>query len=150
MDYTRSIRVPGSRDEVAALFADASTWHEWQPPLLSVEVLEGTPPATGARSRLTFRRGRRATMVMTETVEQGALPERWNVVYEVQGVHNLCENRFTPADAGTTLIEQRNVFRFTGFMRVVGLLFARSFPRETEKSLEAFRAFATEHLGTAR
>lgn len=89
-------------------------------------------------------------MVMTETIELSALPERWNVVYEVQGVHNLCENSFTQADAGTTLIEQRNVFRFAGFMRVVGLLFARSFPRETEKSLEAFRDFATERLGTAR
>lgn len=150
MDYTRSTRVSGRRDEVAALFADASTWHEWQPPLLSVEVLEGTPPATGARSRLTFRRGRRSTMVMTETVEHSALPEQWNVIYEVDGVHNLCENRFTQADARTTLIEQRNVFRFTGFMRVVGLLFSRSFPRETEKSLEAFRAFATERLGAAR
>ena len=150
MDYTRSIQVPGQRDEVAALFADASTWHEWQPPLLSVEVLEGAPPTTGARSRLTFRRGRRGTMVMTETVELGALPERWNVVYEVEGVHNLCENLFTAVDARTTLIEQRNVFRFTGFMRVVGLLFGRSFPRETQASLDAFRAFAIERLGTAR
>ncbi|UTT63658.1 SRPBCC family protein [Microcella humidisoli] len=150
MDYTRSIRVVGGHDEVAALFADASTWHEWQPPLLAVDVLDGAPPATGARSRLTFRRGRRGTMVMTETVEHSALPEQWNVVYEVPGVYNLCENRFTPTDAGSTIIEQRNVFRFTGFMRVVGLLFGRSFPRETEKSLEAFRAFATERFGAAR
>lgn len=149
MDYTRSVRVVGPRDEVAALFVDASTWKEWQPPLLSVEVLEGTPPETGARSRLTFRRGR-GTMVMTESVELGALPETWNVVYEVPGVHNLCENRFTQVDARTTLIEQRILFRFTGFMRVVGLLFRSSFPRETEQSLEAFRAFATERLGTAR
>jgi hypothetical protein len=150
MDYTRSIRVAGPREDVVALFVDASTWHEWQPQLLSVEVLEGTPPATGARSRFTFRRGRQSTMVMTETVELGEVPEKWNVVYDVPGVHNICENRFTAPDAGTTLIEQRNVFRFTGFMRVVGLLFGSSFPRETEKSLEAFRTFAEQRLSTTR
>ena len=142
MDYTRSITVAAKGDAVAALFVDYATWAEWQPSLLSIEVLEGAPPAQGSRSRLTFRRGKNGTMVMTETVEVSALPERWNVVYEVAGVHNLCETRFVQKDARTTLIEQRNVFRFTGFMRVVGLLFARSFPAETQKSLEAFRDFA--------
>ena len=142
MDYTRTITVAAERDAVAALFVDYSTWPEWQPSLLSIEVLDGEPPAQGARSRLSFRRGKNGTMVMTETVERSALPERWNVVYEVAGVHNLCETRFERVDARTTLVEQRNVFRFTGFMRVVGLLFARSFPAETQKSLEAFRDFA--------
>jgi len=142
MDYTRSVLVSGERDAIAALFVDTSTWSEWQPGLLSIEVLDGAPPATGARSRLTFRRGKNGTMVMTETIERSALPDEWSVAYEVSGVHNLCETRFTARDAGTTLIEQRNVFRFSGFMRVVGLLFARSFPIETQRSLEAFRDFA--------
>ncbi len=142
MDYTCSTTVTGERDAVAALFVDYATWVEWQPSLLSIEVLEGAPPAQGARSQLTFRRGKNGTMVMTETVEVSALPERWNVVYEVAGVHNVCETRFEQMDAHTTLVEQRNLFRFTGFMRVVGVLFARSFPAETQKSLEAFRHFA--------
>ena len=148
MEYTRSITVPGDRDAVAALFVDASTWAEWQPELLSIEVLEGAPPAAGARSRMTFRRGKNGTMAMTETVELSDLPERWNVVYEVSGVRNVCETRFEQVDARTTLIEQHNIFRFTGFMRVVGALFARSFPTETERSLDAFRTFATGRLGT--
>ena len=142
MDYTRSITVAAERDAVAALFVDYATWAEWQPSLLSIEVLDGEPPGQGARSRLTFRRAKNSTMVMTETVEVSALPERWHVVYEVAGVHNVCETRFEQTDARTTLIEQRNLFRFTGFMRVVGLLFARSFPVETQKSLEAFRDYA--------
>lgn len=146
MEYTRSITVSGERDAVAALYADASTWTQWQPTLLSIDVLEGTPPAQGARSRLTFRRGKSGSMVMTETVESSALPEQWTVVYETDGVHNLCDSRFTRVDAHTTLIEQRNVFRFSGVMRVVGLLFSRSFPAETQKSLEAFREFAEGRL----
>ena len=142
MDYTCSIRVTGARVAIAALFVDTSTWADWQTGLQSVDVLEGAPPAQGARSRLTFRRGKNGTMVMTETVEVSELPAQWNVVYEVAGVHNECETRFEQVDARTTLIEQRNIFRFTGFMRVVGLLFARSFPAETQKSLDAFRDFA--------
>lgn len=149
MEYTRSTTVPGDRTAVAALFVDTATWAEWQPSLLSIDVLEGTPPATGARSRLTFRRGRRGTMVMTETIEHSELPERWSVVYEVAGVHNVCDTRFEQLDARTTLIEQRNVFRFTGFMRVVGALFARSFPAETQRSLDAFRVFAAGRIGGA-
>lgn len=149
MEYTRSTTVPGPRDVVAALFVDTSTWAEWQPSLLSIEVLHGAPPATGARSRLTFRRGRSGTMVMTETIEHGELPERWSVVYEVPGVHNICDTRFEQVDARTTLIEQRNIFGFTGFMRVVGALFARSFPSETQRSLDAFRAFAAGRLDGA-
>jgi hypothetical protein len=142
MDYTRGVVVSGERDAIAGLFVDTSTWSEWQTGLLSIDVIEGAPPQTGARSRLTFRRGRNGAMVMTETIERSALPDEWSVVYEVSGVHNRCETRFTARDAGTTLIEQRNVFRFTGFMRVVGLLFGRSFPVESQRSLEAFRDFA--------
>jgi hypothetical protein len=147
MDYTRSITITGDRDAIAALYVDTSTWVEWQPSLLSIEVLEGAPPAQGARSRLTFRRGKKGTMVMIETVELSALPEQWNVVYEVAGVHNVCETRFEQTDARTTLVEQRNLFRFSGFMRVVGVLFARSFPAETQKSLEAFRHVAESRSG---
>lgn len=143
MDYTRSVTVAGERDAVAALFVDYGTWAEWQPSLLSIEVLEGAPPAHASRSRLTFRRGTNGTMVMTETVDLDALPERWSVVYEVSGVRNVCETRFERVDARTTLVEQHNVFRFSGFMRVVGLLFARSFPAETQKSLDAFRDFVS-------
>lgn len=89
-------------------------------------------------------------MVMTESVELAALPATWNVVYTVPGVHNLCENSFADDGVGATLVTQRNVFRFTGAMRLVGLLFRSSFPRETEKSLAAFAVFATSRLGNGR
>lgn len=141
MDYTCSVVVTGDRDQVCSLFTDTATWKAWQPTFLTAEVLDGTPPGTGARTRLTYQRGR-GEMVMTETVVDAALPDHWNVTYETTGVHNLCETRFVQQDARTTVIEQRNVFRFTGFMRVVGALFARSFPAETQKSLDAFRDYA--------
>ncbi len=142
MEYTKRVIVPGDLDAVAALFTDTTTWSAWQPTLQTVEVLEGTPPATGARTRLTFRRGRRGTMVMTETVELGDLPRRWRVVYEADGVRNVCDTRFEQGDARTTLVEQRNEFGFSGVMRVVGALFGSSFPKETQRSLDAFRDFA--------
>lgn len=84
---------------------------------------------------------------MTETVLDAALPDHWNVTYETNGVHNLCETRFVENSDGRTTIEQRNVFRFTGFMRVVGALFSKSFPAETQKTLEAFRDYAISRSG---
>ncbi|MEN9620085.1 MAG: hypothetical protein RL499_278 [Actinomycetota bacterium] len=148
MDYVRSIRVAASRDTVAALYTDTTRWGEWQPELMTVEVLEGAPPATGGRSRLTYRRGR-GTIVMTESIEHSALPEQWNVIYEAPGVHNECNTRFAAVDAHTTLIEQHNVFRLTGFMRVVGVLFRSTFPHETQKSLELFRAFVEQRANAS-
>lgn len=143
MDYVRSIRVSAPRDTVVALYTDTASWNGWQPELLSVDVLEGAPPATGGRSRLTYRRGR-GTIVMTESIELNDLPDQWNALYEAPGIHNVCETRFETVDAHTTLIEQRNVFRLSGFMRVVGVLFRSSFPHETQKSLELFRAYVEQ------
>lgn len=85
---------------------------------------------------------------MTETVVDAALPDHWNVTYETNGVHNVCDTRFTDNGNGMTTIEQRNVFRFSGFMRVVGALFSKSFPAETQKTLEAFRAYVVSRSGS--
>lgn len=147
MEYVRSINVAGPIDQVAAFYVDTALWPEWQPELLSVEVLEGAPPATGGRSRLTFRRGR-GTMVMTESISLSELPGTWNAVYEAPGIHNICDTRFVAVDAHTTLIEQRNVFRLSGMMRLVGVLFRNAFPHETQKSLRIYKGFVEKRLGT--
>lgn len=149
MEYVRSITVAGPIDQVAALYVDTALWTEWQPHLLSVEVLEGAPPATGGRSRLTYRRGR-GTMVMTESISLSELPGTWNAVYEAPGIHNICDTRFVAVDAHSTLVEQRNVFRLTGMMRLVGVLFRSSFPQETDKSLRIFKGFVEKQLGATR
>ncbi|MFM2353432.1 MAG: hypothetical protein RLZZ608_838 [Actinomycetota bacterium] len=146
MEYTRSTTVAAPLEQVAALYVDTASWPEWQPELLSVEVLEGAPPDTGGRSRLTYRRGR-GTIVMTETVSLSELPGTWNAVYEAPGIHNICDTRFVAVDAHTTRIEQRNVFRLTGMMRLVGVLFRSSFPHETEKSLRIYKGFVEKRLG---
>ncbi len=149
MEYVRNITVADPIDQVAALYVDTALWPEWQPESLSVEVLEGAPPATGGRSRLTYRRGR-GTMVMTESISLCELPRTWNAVYEAPGIHNICDTRFVAVDAHTTLIEQRDVFRLTGMMRLVGVLFRSSFPQETDKSLRIFKGFVEKQLGATR
>ncbi len=146
MDYTSSVVVPGGREQIAAMFTDTTTWKAWQPTFLTAEVLDQAASGGPVQSRLAFQRGR-GEMVMTETVLDAALPDHWNVTYETSGVHNLCETRFVANDDGTTTIEQRNVFRFTGFMRVVGALFGKSFPAETQKTLEAFRDYVISRSG---
>jgi uncharacterized membrane protein len=147
MEYVRSITVAGPLDQVAALYVDTALWPEWQSELLSVEVLDGAPPATGGRSRLTYRRGR-GTIVMTETVSLSELPGTWNAVYEAPGIHNICDTRFVAVDAHSTRIEQRNVWRLTGMMRLVGVLFRSAFPKETDSSLRIFQNFVEKRLGT--
>ncbi len=74
------------------------------------------------------------------------LPGTWNAVYEAPGIHNICDTQFVEVDAHTTRIEQRNVFRLTGMMRLVGLLFRGAFPQETEKSLRIYKTFVEKRL----
>ena len=47
-----------------------------------------------------------------------------------------------PNRPGRTRWVSRNVFELTGFMRVVGLLFGRSFRKQSQAFMEDFKAFA--------
>lgn len=141
MEYTQEITVNVPRARFIELFDDPANLSKWQEGLISFEPLSGVPGQPGATSRLTFKRGR-GTMEMTETITRRELPDLFEGTYDAKGVHNICRNEFQEAGPGATRWVAHNVFEFTGAMKIVGVLFGRSFPKASFKYLEAFRAFA--------
>ena len=143
MEYTQDIDIDLPRDQVIALFDDPDNLAKWQEGLQSFEHLTGEPGQPGATSRLVFLQGRRR-IEMIETITARNLPDSFDGTYDAKGVHNIAENRFVEVTPGRTKWVAHNVFEFAGPMKIIGLLFGRTFPKQTMKYMEAFKAFA-EH-----
>ncbi len=141
MRYSITETIGRPRSEVAALFEDPANLPHWQEAFVSLEPLSGPPGAAGSKTRLTYRMGRRE-IVMEETIEENALPERFTAVYEAPGVWNRCANHFSEPAPGRTDWRMENEFRCRGFMRLMTLFLPGMFRRQTAKSMADFRRFA--------
>ena len=143
MKYTVSIDLELPREKIVALFGDPQNMPKWQEGLQSFEPLEGRPGQPGARSRLVFQMGKRR-IEMVETITERDLPEVFSGTYDTKGVHNVVRNRFVELSPQRTRWESENEFRFQGAMRIIGLLFGSSFPKQSLKYMQDFKAFAEE------
>jgi hypothetical protein len=141
MDFSHEIIVNVARERFVELFDDPDNLPKWQEGLVAFEPLGGTPGHPGATSKLTFKRGR-GTMEMVETITRREMPDAFDGTYDARGVHNISRNEFHEVGPGATRWVAHNVFEFRGAMKVIGLLFGKSFPKENQKFMEAFKAFA--------
>ena len=141
MEFTQELTVNLPRLRFIELFDDPENLKEWQKGLISFESVTGTPGEPGATSRLTYRQGR-GTMEMIETITRRDLPEAFDGTYDAKGVHNVCRNEFHDLNGSATRWVAHNVFEFTGFMRVVAMLFGPMFKKQSLKMMTAFKEFA--------
>lgn len=141
MKYTSEILIDLPRARVIELFDDPGNLKQWQKGLQSFEHLSGTPGQPGATSKLRFdMNGRRIEMV--ETITRRNLPDEFSGTYEASGVYNVVENFFAEEVPHRTKWTAINEFRFTGFMRLIGLLFGGSFKKQSMQSMVDFKNFA--------
>jgi hypothetical protein len=141
MEFSQELTVNVPRQRFIELFDDIENLKVWQEGLISFEGLTGTPGEPGATSRLVYKQGR-GTMEMIETVTRRDLPEAFDGTYDAKGVHNLCRNEFHDLDGTATGWVAHNVFEFTGFMRIVALIFGPMFKKQNLKTMTAFKEFA--------
>jgi hypothetical protein len=141
MEYTQEIVVNVPRARFIELFDDPANLPKWMEGLVSFEHLHGTPGHPGAQSKLSFRRGR-GPAEMVETVTRRDLPYAFEATYDAKGVHNVTRNEFHESGPDATRWVAHNEFQFSGLMKVVGLLFGKSFPKQTQSFMKAFKTFA--------
>lgn len=143
MKYTVSVDLDLSRDRVIELFDSTENLYKWQKGLQSFEHLSGEPGQEGAKSKLIFKMGKR-DMEMIETITRRNLPDEFTGTYDVKNVHNVVSNRFEEVGPDQTRMVSENEFQFRGFMKVIAFLMKGAFPKQSQKYLDDFKAFAED------
>ena len=143
MHYTVEIEIDLPRERVFELLTDPAVRSKWQRGLQQVELLEGEVGEVGARSRLVFTNGKRK-MEMQEVLTELVPPERAVWTFDAKGVHNVVKSNLVEVSPDTTRLVNENEFVFSGFMKVIGFLAKKAFPRQSLKYMQDFKAFAEQ------
>jgi carbon monoxide dehydrogenase subunit G len=141
MKYTTEIEINKPIDRVIELFDDPKNMDKWMEGLQSFEHLSGTPGQPGAKSKLTFKMGKRE-MEMIETITKRNLPEEFSGTYEMSGVFNTVTNRFIKVSGSKTKYISETEFQFKGFMKLMAILMPGVFKKQSFKFMQAFKNFA--------
>lgn len=142
MEYTTEIVIKLPREKVIELFDSAENLKHWQPGLLAIDHFSGNPGEVGSKSQLHFLMGKRR-IEMVETITVNDLPDEFSATYETKGVYNEVKNYFKDEGDKTRWIS-KHVFKFSGFMKIIGFLFKKSFPKQSYAFQENFKEFAEE------
>jgi hypothetical protein len=141
MKYTTEIEINLPVEKVVSLFDNPDNLKKWMKGLVSFEPVSGVPGQVGAKSRLMFNmQGRKIEMIETITVRN--LPAEFSGTYEAKGVYNIVRNRFADIGNGRTNYSTEQEFRFSGFMKIIGMLMPGTFKKQSMKYLEDFKVFA--------
>ena len=142
LEYDTTIVIDLPREQVIALFDDPANLPKWQKGLQSFEPVSGEPGQVGAKSKLVYQMGNRR-MEMIETITRRDLPDAFDGTYDVEGVHNVVENRFSELGPDRTLWESHNIFEMKNVaMKIMSFLMPGMFRRQSQKYAEDFKAFA--------
>lgn len=145
MKYTCEIEIGLPVSRVVELFDSVENLKKWQPGFVSFEPISGMTGQVGAKSLLRYKMGKRE-IEMIETITVKNLPHEFSGTYEAKGVWNEAKNFFIPLDEHRTLYKSENEFRFSGFMKLIGLLMPGSFKKQSMKYLELFKKFAESEV----
>ena len=79
-------------------------------------------------------------MDITEKILEKSAPDKFKVEYTTKGIFNIMDNKLEAIDENTTKWISDSEFQFTTLMmKVVGFFFGKSFQKQTEKDMKAFK-----------
>jgi len=142
MKFTCSTEINSPINKVVALFGDTNNLKQWQPGLVSYEIISGKAGEVGAKAKIIFNYHNQ-TMELIETMMVNNLPQEKTALYEHKHMVNTMSNRFTAIDVNRTKMQTDiHYTKFNGFMpKMMALLMPGMFKKQTQKSLENFKAF---------
>ncbi len=141
MKYSNEVIINLPLNRVIELFDSEENLFKWQPELISFEHLSGEKGEVGAKSKLTYKMGKRE-VEMTETITVKDLPKEFSGTYEAKGVWNEVKNYFEALDENSTRFYADSHFEFSGFMKLIAFFMPGAFKKQSQKYLDQFKAFA--------
>jgi uncharacterized protein YndB with AHSA1/START domain len=111
MRFTKEIIISQPLGRVLELLDDPEHIKQWQPDLLSITPLGGTPGRPGAKSSLAYEvNGRQVNLI--ETIVARNLPKENTATYETNGMVHTISNRLSAVDGKTTKMVSDNHIQF--------------------------------------
>lgn len=141
MKFTSEIKLTKAREEIIGKFKDPENMKHWQRGFISMETISGILGKKGSKSRLKYKIGNQE-IEMEETIVNNDLPGQFHANYQAKGVYNIQENFFEETLDGDTLWTSNNEFRFSGFMKLMGLFMPTAFRKQSSQYINDFKAFA--------
>jgi len=141
--YSCEVEIKVPRSKVIELFDNPDNMTKWQPDLIAFERISGVPGQPNAKSRLTYRSGKRE-FELIETITVRNLPDEFSGTYESKLGVSTVRNRFLDNGAFTRWIVDTE-FVGSGIMRILSLFMGVAIRHETLKVVQNFKAFAESH-----
>jgi uncharacterized membrane protein len=139
MKFKLEMIVNKPRAEVWKLFTDNENISKWQPSLVNIETLNGTPGQVGTISKLTYKE-REREFSLTQKIIQRAGPHRFDELYENDFADNTIQNKFIEQSQEKTLWVTETEYKFkTLVMKVMGNLMRKNFIRRSQREMERFK-----------
>ena len=101
MKYKCEVTINLPREAVIALFKNLEYRDEWQPGLIRIERIEGTPFEVNAKHDM-YCKMRKKEMVITETILEQHLPDYVSAMYVANGMENISTDEFIANPDHTT------------------------------------------------
>lgn len=140
MKFTLELLINKPRVEVWKAFDNPKNMYRWQPSLIAVESLSGTPGQPGAVSKLTYQANEREFSLIEKVIYRDE-PNRLDGVYENNFADNTVRNTFIEKSREQTLWVVETTFKFkTLIMQVMGPLMKKRYVARTQKDMERFKA----------
>lgn|SRR5690606_15725755 len=144
MKFSREILIDLPREEVIRKMEDPSNYKHWQRGFISYKHLSGLPGKEGSRARIKFNMNGRE-IVIIETIMKINSPKKFYATYETKGVFNTQKNHFEKVADNFTRWITDSEFKFTGYMKLVGLLKPGIFKKQTQQMMQDFKDFAEKN-----
>ena len=142
MKFKLEITINKPRVEVWKAFTTPGNINKWQPSLVKIEPVSGTPGQPGAVSKLNYEEsGREFSLI--EKITYRDEPDQFDVIYENEFTDNPVKNVFIEQGDNETLWIVEAEYKFKTFaMKLFGPLLKRNFVRRTQKEMERFKEMA--------
>ena len=139
MIFKLELTINKPRSEVWDLFTTPENMKKWQPLLIKIEHISGTPGQPGSISKLSYEEGGREYSLIEKITHRDEL-NQFDVIYENEFTDNPVGNSFIELGDNETLwiIEAEFTFK-TSTMKLLGPLLKKNFVRRTQKDMERFK-----------
>ena len=143
--YSEEIVINANIDTVSALFDNPYNMKEYMDGIESYTVLSGDIREVGAKAELIVSYVEedvvKRKIVMVEEIITNNLPDEKKVTYTADGVYNIVTNRLVKVSENQTKFINEQVFKFGGYMKIIGFFMPSAFKQQSRAYLQNFKEF---------